>query len=154
MRALLVLLCCQLLAACGALKLQLPAEFLPLEERPDFKAVTADDARVWCREFSEPNGGDLAFWAETLRHDLVEQRGYTLVAEGDVADGDSHAGKWFECAATVDGERRGYLVAVFRIDRGLLKKRPYVRTLEFTAREEDFQRLLPAVKQAIPTLQR
>ena len=153
-RALALLLLCQLLAACASLKMDLPAEFLTLKDGPEHRAVTAQDARVWSREFAEDNHATLDFWAATLRNDLVEQRGYTIVAEGEATDGEGHAGRWFECRATVEGERRGYLVAVFSFDRGLFKKRHRVRTVQFTAREEDFVRLLPDVKAALGTLRR
>ena len=154
LRALALVLLCQLLAACGSLKMDLPSEFLRLEDGPDHRAVTAQDARVWVREFDEANHATVEFWAATLRNDLEEQRGYTIVAEGEATDGDGHNGRWFECRAIVEGERYGHLVAVFSFDRGVLKKRHRVRTVQFTAREEDFARLLPDVKAALGTLRR
>ena len=46
--------------------------------------MTGDDARVWVRRFQDPNGADLAFWAEALEHDFVDQRGYDpLELSGD-----------------------------------------------------------------------
>ena len=60
-RALALLLLCQLLAACASLKMDLPAEFLTLQDGPEHRAVTAQDARVWSREFAEDNHATLDF---------------------------------------------------------------------------------------------
>ena len=73
------------LAGCKA-PLDLPESFVKLEDSRGygFRAVTGDDARLWVREFSEPTEADVSFWADNLRRDFVEQRGFELVGEGDV----------------------------------------------------------------------
>src|SRR5690606_2374573 len=76
------LLCALLaLAASCSVTMDLPQDFLRLETTGDLKAVSGDDARIWVREFETPDEAPLAFWVEALRHDLVQQRGYDLIAE-------------------------------------------------------------------------
>lgn len=140
------LLCALLaLAASCSVTMDLPQDFLRLETTGDLKAVSGDDARIWVREFETPDEAPLAFWVEALRHDLVQQRGYDLIAEGDVEDGDGRAGRWFECAANVRGERIGYLIAVWtRADT--------VRVAEFAARAEVFAARRDAIRKAFATV--
>ena len=65
-----------LLGAC-TIQADLPSEFLRLDsQQRELKAMTADDARLWVREFDDPEDGNLAFWTEALRNDLVDRRGY------------------------------------------------------------------------------
>ena len=130
--------------------MQMPAPFLALRApRGEFKAVTPDDARLWVREFVDEEHGSLAFWVEALRRDLTESRGYELVDESDVRDAAGRAGRRLRCAATIEGERHGYLVAVFVID-GLVAAT--IRVVEFTARLAAFDAHYGAVVGALPTL--
>ena len=92
------------LAGCASARMDLPKGFLELEDRHDFQAVTADDARIWIREFSDPNEAPLEFWIGVLTHEFTKQRGYELVGQGTVT-ASLGTGSWFECAANVRGER-------------------------------------------------
>lgn len=151
MRALsLMLLVLLPLGACS-LSMQLPATFLVLEGDGGYRAMTGDDGRVWVREFDDPDDGNLSFWTEALRDDLLRNRGYQLTREGPVRDGAGRAGHLLECTATLEGERHGYLVAVFALPGGWFTGSA-VRVCEFTAREEVYARHVDAVRLAIPTL--
>jgi|SRR5712671_761069 len=149
MRALLPLLAC-LLGGCST-TMQLPADFLQLRGESGFKSVTADDARVWIREFADPNEGKLEFWTESLDRDLAGQRGYAPVGKGEVKDADGRAGRWLEYSANVRGEKVGYLIAVFVLDKSLLRQQ-HVRVVEFSAREAVYAARVAAVRAALATV--
>jgi hypothetical protein len=146
--ALLALAC----AGCRS-TMTLPKDFLQLQDASDYQAVTVDDARLWVRTFPDPDQGELEFWARTLQHDLVEQRGYEPTGNGDAKDASGHAGRWFEFRANVDGERKGYLIAVFVLPKKLpLFCSQHVCTVEYTAREAVFATRVDAVRAALATL--
>lgn len=151
MRALLLCASALLGAACAGPSLALPAAFQRLANESDFKAVTADDARVWIREFADPDEGKLEFWTEVLKNDLLQQRGYQPTGTGTVKDAAGRAGAWQQFATIVDGEQVGYLVAVFVIPGGFLSPQK-VRVCEFTARQDVFAQHVDAVKATLATL--
>jgi hypothetical protein len=134
-----------LFAQACAISMRLPKDFLQLEHSDDLQAVTGDDARIWAREFEDENEAPLPFWAAAVEHDLVQQRGYELIAKGEVEGKRSAAGVWFECAANVGGERIGYLLALWVHGHE-------VRVVEFTARAEVFAARVAAVTKALPTV--
>lgn len=147
-------LCLGLLAAC-ATPMRLPSEFLVLGGKHDtssFRAVTGDDARIWMRQFVEADGGDLAFWTQVLKRDF-EERGYRMVGEGDCVDAAGTPGRWLEAAVEVDGERAGYLCAIWVADRGW-RAGSEITTVEFTARTEVFDARRAAVVGALGTVSR
>ena len=133
-----------LLAAC-AVPMQLPKDFLRLQDSADFRAVTGDDARVWFRRFEDANAATLEFWAEAVEHDFTQQRGYELVGKGDVKDRDGELGRWFECAANVRGERICYLVAIW-VDG------TEITVVEFAARADVFKARVDSVRAALRTV--
>lgn len=134
-----------LLAAACSVSMRLPKDFLRLEGRPDLQAVTGDDARIWVREFEDDNEASLAFWAAAVEHDLGKERGYELIAKGEIEGKRGAAGVWFEFAANVRGERIGYLL-------GLWVDGHDVRVVEFAARAEVFAARVDEVKKALPTV--
>ena len=151
-----VLLACLLLPACS-MQMALPKDFLQVERHfasSEFKAVTADDARVWVREFDDADRGGLEFWLVTLKTDCTDRRGYQFVGEGECKDGDGHAGKWLEFRGVVAGEKQGYLIAVFLRATGWFGNGQSVRTVEFAAREDQFLARQRAVLDALPTVHR
>jgi len=140
----LLLLACAVLGAC-AVPMDLPKEFLRLQDSADFRAVTGDDARVWLRRFDDANAATLEFWTQALEHDFRLQRGYELVGKGEVKNRDGQGGRWFECSANVRGERVGYLVAIW-VDG------TEITVVEFAARAEVFKARVEAVRTALGTV--
>jgi hypothetical protein len=133
------------LAACAA-PMQAPPLFVELRDAGGgFRAVTSDDARLWVRDFRDPTTASIEFWAEALRQDFVQQRGYQWVDSGEVKNQEGAVGRWLELATEVDGERFGYLIALW-VDGNR------VRVVEFTARADVFALRLPAVRQALATV--
>ncbi len=131
------------LAACAA-TMELPKDFLRLQEGGDFRAVTSDDARVWIRKFDDANAATVEFWAEALANDFT-QRGYEPVDKGEVTNRDGRPGRWFECAANVRGDRIGYLVALW-VDGKT------ITVAEFAARAEVFKARVESVRAALGTV--
>ena len=76
-----------LLLSLGCVGIPLPSSFLPIVDEPgDFRAVTADEAKVWVRQFTVSEGGDLAFWQAALERDFIDNRGYVEVDKKVVKD--------------------------------------------------------------------
>ena len=137
-----------LLGLAGCTVIELPKDFLVLDQfdgAEDFRAVTGDDARVWIREFEDPNAADREFWRQAVEYDFTQQRGYELVAKGEVKNRSEVTGDWFECAANVGGERFGYLVAVWVSGK-------QIRTVEFTARADVWKARVESVRAALRTV--
>lgn len=136
-----------LLVVAGACRapVQLPPDFVQLEDYDDFTAVTGDDARFCLREFEAAQAAPLDFWAQAVEFDFTQQRGYQLVGKGDLTNRDGRGGRWIECLANVAGERVGYLVAVW-VDGAA------VHVAEFAAREDAFKARVEAVRAALTTV--
>jgi len=148
-RPVVTLLLAALMTACVT-PIELSRDFVSLaghESASDFRAVTADDARVWVRRFDDANEADLEFWAQVLEHDFVQQRGYDLVGQGDVENADHERGRWFECVTNVRGERVGYLIAVWANGSDVL-------VVEFAARGEIYGNRVECVRVALWTVRR
>lgn len=152
LRTIAVTATCAVLASCS-MHMDVPADFLRLEgeERGDVRAVTADGARIWVREFPVADQAELSFWVEAVRSELVDTRGYELVGTSEVEDAAGREGRAIEAATTVAGERCGYLLAVFVLEGGVFTA-DAVRTVEFTARKDAFDAQVAAVRAAIATL--
>lgn len=132
------------LGACS-LPIQLPKDFVQLEEYEEFHAVTGDDARLSIREFEDPHEAPLEFWAQAVEYDFTQQRGYQLVGSGEVRNHSGLPGRWLECAADVSGERTGYLVAIW-VDGY------EVQVVEFAARADVFKARVEGVRAALATV--
>jgi hypothetical protein len=129
----------------------LPVDFVVLRDGGDgHRGVTADDARLRLRDLHEVTEGTVDFWADTLANDCVQQRGYELVARGEVKDSNGSDGRLLEFTANVNGERVGVLVAVWVRER--LFGGQFLRVVEFAARHDVFAARLPAVKAALASV--
>src|SRR5690606_34286349 len=127
-----------------------PESFLVLQtEGTQIKAMTADDARLWVREITEPQEGDLEFWSAALHQDLLA-RGYRALGEpADVTDGESRPGRLRTYELNAAGRAQGYLVALF-VEQG--SGTSTIRVAEFVAAKERFDELLPRVRESLATL--
>ena len=138
-------------AACAA-PMTLPKEFVELKDAGGgWRAVTSDDARLRVTDHKDPTEGGIEFWAETLRLDLVNQRGYQQVGTGEVKNAAGTTGRWFQFTANVRGERVGYLVAVWVVEGSFLSSR-CLRVAEFAARDEVFRARLDTVIASLSTV--
>lgn len=152
LRYLVTCLSAVLFAACAA-PLQLPAGFVELgDTSAGYCAVTSDDARLWVRELQDPTEGSLEFWSESLRRDLVEQRGYEQVGTGELKNRDGDAGRWIEATSNVRGERIDYLVAVWSRRRSWLRSGDDILVVEFAARAEVYQSRIEQVRASLGTV--
>jgi hypothetical protein len=140
-----------LTAGCAA-PIRLPGSFVELRDAGEgFRAVTSDDARVWVRRIYEPTSGDVSFWAETLKKDFVDERGYQFVAEGDAVKEGGDGGRWLEVTANVGGRRVDYLIAVW-VEPATFAGGDWLQVVEFAAEHEVYARRVDAVKVALATL--
>jgi hypothetical protein len=134
----------------GCISMEVPGHFLVLEEgTSEFKAVSPAEARIWVREFGDSNKGDLSFWSEVLKNDLVKNRGYTLLEEGKAKDGDGDGGLELVFEVTVGGAAQRYLVDLFVLEGWLSNT---IVVVEFVAPKEVFEKDLDGVRKAVATL--
>jgi hypothetical protein len=140
-----------LFATACAVPMTPPPDFVVLKDPGDgWRAVTADDARLRVRDLAEPTEGGVAFWAEALHKDLL-LRGYVANGSGEVKNAAGTVGRWHEFTANVQGERTGYLVAVWVIEPGLFGKGG-LRVAEFAAKDDVFQARVEAVRAALTSV--
>lgn len=138
-------------AACAA-PMRPPADFVVLKDAGEgFRAITSDDARLRVRDLAEPTPGAATFWIATLKADLLA-RGYELKDEGEAKNADGDAGRWLSFAANVQGEKVGYLVAVWVIEPTLPWRASFLRVAEFAAADAVFQARVAAVKESLATV--
>ena len=138
------------LSGCTALHMDTPDGFLVIDEsRSEIKAATPDSAVLWARIFDDPyEGGNLAFWFETLYNDLVENRGYVLQEQKDARAGsgaNAVEGHEMLLETTAQGALQKYLVFMF-YDSGT------ICTVEFVGRGESFEKHVESVRQAVESL--
>ena len=152
-RAVVLSLLAIVTAACAA-PMALPKDFVQLDDAAGgFRAVTSDDGRLRVRDVDDPtDGGDAAFWADSLRRELVEQRGYEQIGTGDVKNAGGATGQWLEVTANVQGRKVGYLIAVWVVDPWLPLAKPYLRVVEFAAPDAVFRARVDAVRTALQTV--
>lgn len=130
----------------GCASLNLPERFLVVErDIGAVKAITPDEAKVWMRTFVEP-GGDLAFWAEAVEKDFVDNRGYVLIDKGELetAGGKAFTGV-FE--TTAQGETVRYFVAL-SVKKTLFGESE-ITVIEYAADKELFETYLEDVRAAV-----
>lgn len=140
-----------LLGSCS-IGMDLPAGSLRLDsDRDQVKATTPADARIWVREFRDPDGDTLGFWAKALRNELVRNRGYELLSEHELNDAARRPGIELRFSVNREGEAHGYLVALFVIE-GVIWADNTIRVAGFAARKPLFERYLNAVHAALSTL--
>ncbi|MCA8970108.1 MAG: hypothetical protein KDC95_10005 [Planctomycetes bacterium] len=132
-------------AGCSTLRLDLPREFLVTESSTtELKATTADDAIFWGQTHPLQGDAGLDFWIEALKHDLVDNRGYTLLREDPVmtnSAGTRIAMQTFE--SSFEGRLYRYLVAV------AMRSGPSVLVARLTAEHDTFEKHADAIRHAL-----
>jgi len=139
-----------LAALSGCLSIDAPAEFLVVREASDeIRLITADEAKLWVREFVDDDDGDLDFWSKALRGDLVDNRGYTLLESRQTTDDAGRPAFEMLLEATVAGRTQRYLVTLSVHERTLDH---VVRVSEFVAEKERFDAYLDGVREAVASV--
>jgi len=108
------------LAALGCKGLESPAGYVPVEGRGGrtLLAVSSEDCRFSVRSIANPGEGDLDFWAEAVKNQLVRKRGYTHLATRPLETDAGRKGVELEFTTTGRGITYLYLVTLFR-EKGL-----------------------------------
>ena len=118
------------------------------KDRAELKAITPDASKLWVREFEAPSQGNLDFWAKALKDDLVNHRGYQLIAQRRVKDTKDNEGVELAFDVVVQGTAHRYLVTVYVLDTPFWQSASTVRTIEFAAPAETFDKYVAGVRQA------
>jgi len=135
----------------GCITMQVPEDFLVVTDDVDqLKAITPDEVKLWVRDFPDPDRGELAFWRDAVKNDFIENRGYVLIDEGSIKDGNGVEGASFVVETTLQGRATRELVAVFVYD-DLCEGR--IRVVELVADKERFDQVVDEVREAIGTLE-
>lgn len=143
-----------LFAGACALPMDLPDGFVKVGGGR-LRAVTADDAHLLVRDLHDDAVAPLDFWAQTLQNDFTQQRGYEITGQGEVKDAAGVPGAWFECVTNVEGQRVGYLVALWASESGWLwRSGTDLFVVEFVAGQEVYARHVGAVREALATVRR
>ena len=139
-------------AAC-ATPIELPSSFVELGDSGDgYRAMTSDDARVWVRTMTDPSPGGVDFWAQSVKRDFVEQRGYDFVRASDVENAAGQSGRCLEFIANHHGRRVDYMIAIWSRDRSWPWSGKEIRLVEFAAASEAYERLRASVRSAMSTV--
>lgn len=147
---LLLLLVAGLLLGSGCISMQVPDRFLVIDRGTrQLKAITPDEAKLWVRDFDDEAEGDLGFWAEALRTDLVETRGYVLVSEGRCEDAGGNEGVELVLESTLQGQPQREMLCLL-VYPGAFEHR--IRVVELVAPKDDFEELLEGARAAVRTL--
>jgi hypothetical protein len=97
----------------SCVSIPLPDDFLTIVNEPgDFRAVTADEAKVWVRHFTARKGGSVDFWRDALKRDLVEHRGYLLLEESAGKDRKGRDARRLLFETQAGGRPHRYLLVV------------------------------------------
>lgn len=142
----------------GCLSIEVPDEFVVVADgASEIKAMSADETMLWVREFDDRDGGDLEFWSRALEEELVGRRGYTLLEQREVTDGDGIPGREFLFEVTVNRSPHRYLITLF-VEEGShwfpasLWSPDTVRVAEYAAEKGRFDGYLDGVRAAIATI--
>jgi len=135
------------LAGCRAgLSIEPPPSFLVIaRDRREVKAITPDEVKLWVREFDDPHGASASFWGDTLRNELLKNRGYVLIGERKVSDRDGREGLELLMEATAQGQAHRYLMTLF-VGEGR------IRVGELVGPKPVFDRYLEDVRKALASM--
>lgn len=151
------LLLATVFSGCSAIRMETPKNFVALKSGgpgsidAGLKFISADEAKVWLREFSVDEDGDLEFWTAAFINDTVEKRGYELLEQAPIegaAQGFSE-GQEMTFATAVDGRPCKYLVTLY-VDSSVQGSK--IRVLELLAESEPFDEHVAEVRRARDTI--
>jgi hypothetical protein len=139
----------------GCLSMQTPEKFLMVVKgglfADEIKAISPDEAKLWVREFSDMDQGDFEFWADALKNDFVENRGYTPLGENEVQDDADREGAELLFETTVQGVPHRYSITLFVLEGWLWNT---IRVAEYAAPKEIFDKYLETVRESVRTVER
>ena len=137
-----------LLTSC--LSIDAPPGFLEIDAPAgQLKLLTADEAKLWVREFTDSEGGTLEFWADALQNDLIDNRGYTLIEARETSDAVRRPAREWRYEMTVGGRVYGFLVSLCRVDDW---GDDSLRISQFVAEKSQFDTHLEEVRKAIASV--
>lgn len=147
MSKLVSLLLLSLLVGCHHHTLHAPSDFVVLEESPPYatRAVSAQGVVIGVREIDNDPRANAAFWLSAVRTQLLEGRGYALLAAKDVRASSGQPGKQLRLGREQNGEQYLYWLTVF-----VTKQRLYL--VEAGARRDRFEEAQPEIERSLASL--
>jgi len=132
--------------AWGAAKFNLPKAYVKYYARYNMtRAMSAGDVFILLQRQDNYMGGDLGFWVGLVRRALTANRAMAISKEQDVTLGTDVAAHILLTTKEIGGKKHGYLVAV-------IARKHHVYTFEAWGPEEQFQKDLPELIEAVKSL--
>jgi len=140
-----------LTGGCATFHMPTPENFIKgKSSRANFRALTSEEDRLFVQHFAVLEKQNIKFWASAVRNNLVEQRGYTLVEEGEFKTDRGLVGHRFLFEISMGEVPYRYLLVVFASRSWL---RQHIYTAEFLCEKKNFEKSAPAVEKALKQFQ-
>jgi hypothetical protein len=136
-----------LAAGCATFRIPTPENFAKrASTRTSFSALTAEEEKLLVRHFTVLEKQSIGFWTEAVRNNLVQERGYTLVEEGEFKTDGGVAGHRFLFEVSMGDVPYRYLLVVFATRSWL---RQHIYTAECLCQKKNYEKHAPAVEKAL-----
>ena len=141
-----------LLAGCATFRLPTPENFARVElSNERFRALTPQEDKLLVRHFVVSERQTLKFWADSVRNNFVQERGYTLVNEGEFKTNAGLAGHRFLFEISINDVPYNYLLVLFAAEGSyrLFWKRQHIYVAEFLCEKKNYEKNTAAVEKAL-----
>jgi len=136
-----------LTSGCATFRVPTPENFAKrASTRTSFSALTAEEEKLLVRHFTVFEKQKIKFWTDAVRNSLVQERGYTLVEEGEFKTDGGMSGHRFLFEVSVSDVPYRYLLVVLTTRSWM---RQHIYTAEFLCEKKNFEKHAPAVEKAL-----
>jgi hypothetical protein len=137
---------------CATFQIPTPENFAKrASTRTSFSALTAEEEKLLVRHFTVLEKQDIKFWTEAARNNLVQERGYTLIENGEFKTDGGVVGHRFLFELSMGDVPYRYLLVVFSTQSRIFWfwKRQHIYTAEFLCEKKNYDKHSPAVEKAL-----
>jgi len=137
-------------AGCAAHTMTLPANFVPFDKPGAgpyiVRGVSADGVVAGLRTQENRKEATLDFWAEAVKNELVEGRGYKFQAAEDIRAAGGQAGRLLSFTSESSGVDFTYLVALYVLPDTIILAEAGGKTDALKPKLADIKKALATVK--------
>lgn len=146
-----------LASGCKTFNMPTPENFARQYPSRPFRALTSDEDKLYVRHFRVRETQSLSFWADAVRKNLVEERGYTLMEEGEFETDAAVPGQRFLFEVSAEDVPFRYQLTLFmtysprwlRWFRRLGLGEHHAYVAEFLCEKKNYEKSAPAVDKAL-----
>jgi len=135
---------------CTAHTMTLPANFVPFDKPGGgmyfARGVSADGVVVGLRSEQNRKEGTIDFWAEAVRNQLTEGKGYRFQGGEDVACASGQRGRLLTFTADESGVNFTYLIALFVQPQAVLIAEAGGKTEALKAKTDEIKKAFASIK--------